>query len=106
MRKPTADPVDRTRFPIEEWGLSETRYDTVTLGQRETLFAVGNGYLGLRGNHEEGDADAHAHGTFVNGFHETWGIRHAEAAFAFAKTGQTIVNVSARFRPLESAPGP
>jgi alpha,alpha-trehalose phosphorylase len=93
MRAPQTDPVDRTRFPIREWGIAETRYDTVGLGARETIFAVGNGYLGLRGNHEEGDADAYAHGTFVNGFHETWRIRHAEDAFAFAKTGQTIVNV-------------
>ena len=37
--------------------------------------------------------DAYAHGTFINGFHETWPIRHAEAAFGFARTGQTIVNV-------------
>ena len=93
MRIPAADPVDRSRFPVEEWGISETCYDTVNLGQRETVFAVGNGYLGLRGNNEEGDADAHAHGCFVNGFHETWDIRHAEDAFAFAKTGQTIINV-------------
>lgn len=93
MRAPASDPVDRTRFPVEEWGLTEVRYDTAHLGQRETVFAVGNGYLGLRGNNEEGNAEAHAHGTFVNGFHETWDIRHAEDAFAFAKTGQTIVNV-------------
>ena len=58
----------------------------------ETLFTVANGYLGMRGNPEEG-RDAYAHGTFVNGFHETWPIRHAEAAFGFARTGQTIVNV-------------
>ena len=89
----TPDPIDRTRFPIEEWGLTETRYDTANLGQRETVFAVGNGYLGLRGNYEEGDADAHAHGCFLNGFHETWPIRHAEAAYGFAKVGQTIINV-------------
>ena len=38
---------------------------------------VANGYLGMRGNPEEG-RDAYAHGTFVNGFHETWPIRHAE----------------------------
>lgn len=93
MRAPQTDPVDRTRFPIQEWGIAETRYDTIGLGARETVFAVGNGYLGLRGNHEEGDGDAYAHGTFVNGFHETWRIRHAEEAFGFAKTGQTIVNV-------------
>ena len=55
------------------------------------MFAVGNGYLGLRGNVEEG-RDGHMHGTFVNGFHETWPIRHAEEAFGFARVGQTIVN--------------
>ena len=46
----------------------------------------------MRGNPEEG-RDAFEHGTYVNGFHETWPIRHAEAAFGFARTGQTIVNV-------------
>ena len=46
----------------------------------------------MRGNVEEGRV-THAHGTFINGFHETWGIRHAEEAFGFARTGQTIVNV-------------
>ena len=46
----------------------------------------------MRANPEEG-RDAHSHGTFLNGFHETWHIHHAEDAFGFAKTGQTIVNV-------------
>ena len=40
-----------------------------------------------------GGPPVHAHGTFVNGFHETWPIHHAEPAFGFARTGQTIVNV-------------
>ena len=39
-----------------------------------------------------GPGDLH-HGTFINGFHETWPIRHAEEAFGFARVGQTIVNV-------------
>uniref|UniRef100_UPI003B3AF43A glycoside hydrolase family 65 protein n=1 Tax=Pseudactinotalea sp. TaxID=1926260 RepID=UPI003B3AF43A len=86
------DPLDRTRYPIDEWALRETWYSPEDLGVTETLFAVGNGYLGMRGNSEEG-RDTHSHGTFVNGFHETWQIRHAEEAFGFARTGQTIVNV-------------
>lgn len=93
MRAPASDPVDRTRFPVEEWGLTEIRYDLAGLGQRETVFSVANGHLGLRGNDEEGSAEAYAHGTFVNGFHETWDIKHAEDAPGFARTGQTIVNV-------------
>jgi len=87
----TADPIDRNRFPVDPWALRELRYDSRDLGVTETLFAVGNGYLGLRGNVEEG-RDAYAHGTFINGFHEVWPIHHAEDAYGFATVGQTIVN--------------
>lgn len=86
------DPMDRGRFPVDPWRLVETGYDPDDLGLTETLFAVGNGYLGMRGNPEEG-RPAFMHGTYLNGFHETWPIRHAENAFGFARTGQTIVNV-------------
>ena len=77
------DPLDRIRFPIEPWKLTEAVYSTADLGVTESLFAVENGYLGMRGNVEEG-REAHTHGTFINGFHETWPIRHAEEAFGFA----------------------
>ncbi|MDH2414107.1 glycosyl hydrolase family 65 protein [Nocardioides sp. CER19] len=87
-----ADPMDHGRFPVDPWRLIETGYDPTDLGLTETLFTVGNGYLGMRGNPEEG-RPAFVHGTFVNGYHETWPIRHAENAFGFARTGQTIVNV-------------
>lgn len=81
--------IDRDRFPVDPWRLVETRYTED--GVSETLFAVGNGYLGLRGNHIEGRG-AHEHGTFINGLHETWPIRHAEQAYGFAEVGQTIIN--------------
>ncbi len=86
------DPLDRTRFPADPWRLVERHPEDADLGLTETLFAVANGYIGMRGNPEEG-REVHEHGTFVNGFHETWPIRHAEAAYGFARTGQTIVNV-------------
>jgi len=85
------DFLDRSRFPVDEWRLVENNISSHDLGTTETLFAVGNGYLGMRGNVDEG-RDSHSHGTFVNGFHETWQIHHAEEAFGFAKVGQTIVN--------------
>ncbi len=91
-RRITSDPLDRGRFPVDPWRLVERGHDPEDLGVTETLFAVANGYLGMRGNPEEGRT-AFAHGTFINGFHETWEIRHAEAAVGFARTGQTIVNV-------------
>ncbi len=80
------------RFPVEPWRLVERSYSNDDLGTFETLFALGNGYLGMRANPEEG-REAHSHGTYLNGFHETWPIMHAEEAYGFAQTGQTIVNV-------------
>ena len=91
-RSPVPQGLAPGRFPADPWRLVETIYNPSDLGRTETLFALGNGYLGMRANPEEG-RDAHSHGTFLNGFHETWDIKHAEDAFGFARTGQTIVNV-------------
>ena len=83
--------MDRDRFPVDPWRLVENGFSLDDVGVTETLFAVGNGYLGLRGNQPEGRF-AHEHGTFINGFHETFPIRHAEQAYGFAEVGQTIIN--------------
>ncbi len=80
------------RYPADAWRLVETEFSRDDLGLTETLFGVGNGYLGMRATPEEG-RDTHTHGTYINGFHETWEIEHAEEAFGFAKVGQTIINV-------------
>lgn len=88
----SAHGMDRERFPIDEWQLLERVRPAGADGLAETLFALGNGYLGIRGTLEE-SGPAHENGTFVNGFHETWPIRYPEAAYGFATVGQTIVNV-------------
>ena len=92
MRWISSDPLNRFRFPIDDWRFVEVEPSLDDLGVTETLFSIGNGYLGMRGNPEEG-RKSYSHGTFINGFHETWTIKHAEEAFGFASTGQTIVNV-------------
>ncbi|MEI3867442.1 glycosyl hydrolase family 65 protein [Microbacterium sp. CCNWLW134] len=83
--------MDRDRFPVDPWRLIEKRFSLEDQGVTETLFSVGNGYVGLRGNTPEG-RHAHEHGTFINGFHETFPIHHAEQAYGFAEVGQIIVN--------------
>jgi alpha,alpha-trehalose phosphorylase len=57
------------------------------------MFSLANGYLGMRGTFEEGTPVVQ-NGTFVNGFYESWPIVYGEEAFGFAKTGQTMLNVS------------
>ncbi len=79
-------------YPADDWKLIEKRFYQRFLAQTETLFALSNGYLGMRGTFEEGKP-AFQNGTFVNGFYESWPIIHGEEAYGFAKTGQTIVNI-------------
>jgi alpha,alpha-trehalose phosphorylase len=80
-------------FISEPWGITETRYAHQFLAQTETIYALANGYLGLRGDFEEG-TPASKPGVFLNGFYETWPIVYGESAYGFAKTGQTIVNAT------------
>ncbi len=92
MRRRQPQPLSELDYPDDPWRLVERRFSERYLGRTETLFAVANGHLGLRGNHEEG-RPAYEHSTLIAGFHETWPISHAEEAFGLAKTGQTIVDV-------------
>ncbi|WP_427173273.1 glycoside hydrolase family 65 protein [Arthrobacter sp. 92] len=83
---------DRARFPNDPWKLVETVHVAGDAGTLETLFALGNGHLGIRGAHWAA-ADSDLPGSFINGFHEIWDIKHAENAFGFARTGQRILYI-------------
>ncbi len=79
-------------YPGDEWKIIEKEFYPQLLGQMETIFALSNGYLGMRGTFEEGTPFVN-HGTLINGFYESWPIIYGEKAYGFAKTGQTIVNL-------------
>ena len=87
LRPPSRD------YPADEWNVIEKAFRPDFLAQLETMLALGNGYLGMRGCPEEGGPNVE-NGTFINGFYETWPIVYGEEAFGFAKTGQTICNVT------------
>ena len=78
-------------YPHDPFRLVEKKFNPGRISQMETLFALSNGYLGIRGTFEEGKP-VFQQGTLINGFHETWPIVYAESAYGYAKTGQTIVN--------------
>jgi alpha,alpha-trehalose phosphorylase len=84
---------DHHVYPPDEWNMIEKKFNANLLAQSETMLAVGNGYLGMRGCPEEG-GPADLEGTFINGFYETWPIVYGEEAFGYARTGQTIVNAT------------
>jgi alpha,alpha-trehalose phosphorylase len=87
LRPPSHD------YPADEWNVIEKAFNPEFLAQLETMLALGNGYLGMRGCPEEGGPNAE-NGTFINGFYETRPIIYGEEAYGFAKTGQTICNVT------------
>jgi alpha,alpha-trehalose phosphorylase len=80
-------------YPADEWNIVEKKFHPEFLAQLETMLAVGNGYLGIRGCPEEGGPNAE-NGTFINGFYESRPIIYGEEAYGFPKTGQTILNVT------------
>jgi len=87
LRPPSHD------YPADEWNVIEKVFHPEFLAQSETMLALGNGYLGMRGCPEEGGPNAE-NATLINGFYETWPIVYGEEAYGFAKTGQTICNVT------------
>ena len=76
----------------DPWRLVERDPNPDDVGRTESLFAVSNGYIGIRGTHEEGEP-AYRPATLLNGFHETWPIVYPEPAYGLATTGQTVVPV-------------
>ena len=87
LRPPSHD------YPADEWNIIEKGFHPEFLAQLETMLAVGNGYLGIRGCPEEGGPSAE-NGTFINGFYESRPIIYGEEAYGFPKTGQTMLNVT------------
>jgi alpha,alpha-trehalose phosphorylase len=80
-------------YPPNVWGVIEKTFREEFIAQMETVMALGNGYLGMRGTPEEGGPCVE-NGTFINGFYESWPISYGEEAFGFARTGQTLLNVT------------
>jgi alpha,alpha-trehalose phosphorylase len=83
-------------YPLEAWCITETAFDIDTHFLDETLFALGNGYIGLRGSHEEGfsgPATASLDGSYLNGFHEWETIHYPENAYGLARRNEFMLNV-------------
>ncbi|ANI42698.1 Kojibiose phosphorylase [Mycolicibacterium vaccae ATCC 25954] len=80
-------------FPVEPWCVRETKLRLDLLPQTESLFALSNGHIGLRGNLDEGEPHG-LPGTYLNGFYETRPLPYAEAGFGYPEDGQSIVDVT------------
>ena len=80
-------------FPVEPWQLRETHLDLNVLAQSESLFALSNGHIGIRGNLDEGEPHG-LPGTYLNSFYEVRPLPYAEAGYGYPEAGQTVVDVT------------
>jgi alpha,alpha-trehalose phosphorylase len=85
--------IPQSRFPVEPWAVRELGLNLEQLAQSESVFALSNGHIGVRGNLDEGDPHG-LPGTYLNSFYETRPLPYAEAGYGFPETGQTIINVT------------
>ncbi|MCW2621611.1 MAG: putative glycosyl hydrolase, partial [Frankiales bacterium] len=81
------------QFPVEPWCLRETHFDLAQIAQAESVFALSNGHIGLRGNLDEGEPHV-LPGTYLNSFYEERPLPYAEAGYGYPEEGQTLVNVT------------
>ncbi|WP_299950822.1 glycoside hydrolase family 65 protein [uncultured Modestobacter sp.] len=83
----------RAHFVVEPWSLTEVGLDLASLGVNESVFALANGHIGMRGSLDEGEPIV-VPGTYLNGFFEERPLPYAEAGYGFPEQGQTVVNVT------------
>jgi alpha,alpha-trehalose phosphorylase len=80
-------------FPVEPWRVREISLELDLIAQTESVFALSNGHIGLRGNLDEGEPHG-IPGTYLAGFHERRPLPYAEAGYGYPEAGQSVVDVT------------
>jgi alpha,alpha-trehalose phosphorylase len=80
-------------YPAQAWAVCETDLDLSVLAQSESVFALANGHIGLRGNLDEGEPHG-LPGTYLNSVHELRPLPYGEMGYGDPSTTQTMLNVS------------
>ena len=85
--------IGDAHFPVEPWQISEPSLHMDRLAQAESVFALANGHIGLRGNLDEGEPHIIA-GTYLNSYYEQRPLPYPEGGYGYPEQGQTVVNVT------------
>ena len=85
--------ISGRNFTVEPWHIREISLDLDLLDEAESLFALSNGHIGMRGNLDEGEPHG-LPGTYLNSYYEVRPLPYAEAGFGYPEAGQTLVNVT------------
>jgi alpha,alpha-trehalose phosphorylase len=85
--------VTERLFAIEPWSVREETLHLDRLAETESVFAVANGHIGLRGNVDEGEPHG-IPGTYLNSVYEVRPLPYGEAGYGYPEAGQSIINIT------------
>ncbi|MGH3057069.1 MAG: glycoside hydrolase family 65 protein [Gaiellaceae bacterium] len=85
--------IEPGAFSVEPWAVAEPELRLDLLPQTESIFALSNGHIGLRGNLDEGEPHA-VPGTYLNGFFESLPLPYAEGGYGYPEEGQSLIDVT------------
>jgi alpha,alpha-trehalose phosphorylase len=85
--------IEPGAFTVEPWAVTEPTLRPDLLAQTESIFALSNGHIGLRGNLDEGEPHV-IPGTYLNGFFESVPLPYAERGYGYPEEGQSLVDVT------------
>ncbi len=84
-------------YKYDAWKIIEDSFQAKLNHRGETIFALGNGYIGIRGTFEEGLADniqTTTPGTYINGVYDSEKIQYGEFVYGMPEYNQTLVNLA------------
>ncbi|HTV11075.1 MAG TPA: glycosyl hydrolase family 65 protein [Acidimicrobiales bacterium] len=85
--------ITHPAYGAEPWLVRETALHLDVLAQSESVFALSNGHIGLRGNLDEGEPHG-LPGTYLGSFCELRPLLSAESAYGQPGSSETVVNVT------------
>lgn len=87
-------PAGRT-LEVDPWKIIERTLDPAHRKKHETIFSLGNGYLGLRGTFEEGHGDPDSdRGTYINGIYDYYPYVYNWRRPGYPPRGHSMLNVA------------
>jgi trehalose/maltose hydrolase-like predicted phosphorylase len=81
--------IVHSAFPVEPWRVRETQLRLGLLAQSESVFALSNGHIGLRGNLDEGEPHG-IPGTYLNSFYELRPLPYPEIGYGFPELAGSL----------------
>src|SRR6202012_3918193 len=85
--------IKQGAYGVEPWSLKESGLNMDLLAQSESVFALSNVHISLRGNLDEGEPHG-LPGTYLGGFWESPPRPDAEAGYGDPEQGQAVVNIT------------